>query len=101
MMNFAKPQKFKATVTEKVKITPHVYLAKYSLINPPSIDFIAGQTMMITVAPNIFRSMSIGSPPTENTVITSFQDTTPGGPGSQVDGSTQSRGSSGIYSSSW
>jgi len=83
MLIFPKPQKYKAKVIEKQQLTKTVYLAKYQLLSPDTINFIAGQTMMITVAPGIFRAMSIASPPQEKTIITSVQDTAPGGPGSK------------------
>lgn len=83
MLTFSKPTKYKATVIEKKQLNQTVFMARYQLVEPATIDFHAGQTLMLTVSPGIFRAMSIASPPQENTVITSIQDTTPNGPGSK------------------
>ena len=83
MLNFTKPVHYKARVIEKTQLTSKVFWARYQLIKPPTLTFVAGQTIMITVAPNIYRPMSIASPPQENTVITSIQDVSPDGPGSK------------------
>jgi NAD(P)H-flavin reductase len=83
MVTFSKPQKFNAEVLEKIEVAHGVYKARYQLVDPTSIQFIAGQTIMLTVAPNVYRAMSIASPPQETQVITSFQNVAPGGPGSK------------------
>ncbi|OGG10041.1 hypothetical protein A2154_04380 [Candidatus Gottesmanbacteria bacterium RBG_16_43_7] len=83
MSIYSKPQKCIATVSEKIQLTKTTYLAKYKLNTPESISFIAGQTIMISVAPGVHRAMSIASPPQETDVITSIQDVAPGGPGSK------------------
>jgi CDP-4-dehydro-6-deoxyglucose reductase, E3 len=83
MVTFAKPQKYKAEVVEKTQVAQTVFKARYQLIEPNTVSFIAGQTFMLTVAPDTRRAMSIASPPQENTTITSFQNVAPGGPGSQ------------------
>jgi CDP-4-dehydro-6-deoxyglucose reductase, E3 len=82
-MDFAKPQKCLATVTEKQQLTAKVYLAKYQLAEPQILSFHAGQTIMLNISEGINRAMSIASPPQENNIITSIQDTSPGGPGSK------------------
>jgi NAD(P)H-flavin reductase len=83
MIAFARPQLFKATVAEKIQLTKTVYYAKYRLIEPSAIQYYAGQTIMIRMAPGVNRAMSIANPPQETTVIHSVQDVSPGGPGSQ------------------
>lgn len=83
MVTFSKPQKYTAEVIEKTQITQTVYKARYKFVEPQSIQFVAGQTIMLTVAPNVYRAMSIASPPQENDVITSVQNVAPGGPGSK------------------
>jgi CDP-4-dehydro-6-deoxyglucose reductase, E3 len=82
MVSFAKPQRFTARVIEKTALTAKVFRVRYQLVEPASIQFVAGQTIMLKVAENVNRAMSIASPPQENTVLTSFQDVSPGGPGS-------------------
>jgi CDP-4-dehydro-6-deoxyglucose reductase len=81
--SFSKPQKYKAEVIEKTQVAKTVYKARYALLEPTTLQFVAGQTVMLTVAENVYRAMSIASPPQENTIITSFQNIAPGGPGSQ------------------
>jgi NAD(P)H-flavin reductase len=82
-MDFVKPQKYLARVTDKQQLTAKVYLAKYQLIEPQTISFHAGQTLMLNISEGVNRAMSIASPPQDNSVITSIQDTSPGGPGSK------------------
>lgn len=83
MPEFSRPQKYKAACIEKTQLTEKVFFARYQLVEPSAITFIAGQTFMLTVAPGVFRAMSIASPPQERTVISSIQDVAPGGPGSK------------------
>lgn len=80
---FAKPQKYKAVCVEKTQMTSTVYFVRYQLIQPDTVTFIAGQTIMIKVADHTFRAMSIASPPQSNHEITSIQDVAPNGPGSK------------------
>lgn len=60
-----------------------MYLERYQLMGPTEITFFAGQTVMLYVAPNINRSMSIASSPDEKTSITLIHDVSPMGPYSQ------------------
>jgi CDP-4-dehydro-6-deoxyglucose reductase, E3 len=83
MVTFAKPQKYKAEVVEKTQVAQTVFKARYRLVEPTTAEIVAGQTFMLTVASDTRRAMSITSPPQENTVITSFQNVAPGGPGSR------------------
>jgi len=83
MVTFIKPQKYKAEVIEKTVVTKTVFKARYTLVESPTLQFVAGQTIMLTVAPNVYRAMSIASPPQENDILTTFQSVAPGGPGSQ------------------
>ena len=80
-MEFAKPQKCTATVVSKEKISAKVYLVRFSV--PTTLSFIAGQTMMMYVAPGVNRVMSISSSPFEIGSIEMIHDVSPGGPGSQ------------------
>jgi len=78
-----KPKKFKAKLIYKEHICPKVFEAKFELLEPTQLEFIAGQTMMLFVGDNIHRSMSIASPPKENKIITIWHDVSPMGPGSK------------------
>lgn len=83
MLNFTKPQKFKAKIVTKNQLTKTVYFIQYELIEPTELTFIAGQTMMLTVAPSTHRSMSIASPPQQKHILDSIQDVSPMGIGSK------------------
>lgn len=80
-MVFAKPQKFIATVVSKEKISAKVYLVRFTV--PTIFTFIAGQTVMMYVAPGVNRVMSISSSPYQSGYLEMIHDVSPGGPGSQ------------------
>jgi NAD(P)H-flavin reductase len=80
---FSKPQKFKAVCVEKTQLSNTVYYVRYKLLEPDTVKFIAGQTMMIKVAEHTFRAMSIASPPQSVHELVNIQDVAPGGPGSR------------------
>ncbi|OGG04195.1 hypothetical protein A2Z33_03515 [Candidatus Gottesmanbacteria bacterium RBG_16_52_11] len=82
MLTYTKPQHFQSTVLTKETVTDKVYRVRYQLTEPQEISYYAGQTIMLTVAPSVHRAMSIASPPQEKTVITTYQDVSPMGPGS-------------------
>ncbi len=79
-MTLTTPQRFKARLAAIDKISSKVYLERFELIEPKEITFIAGQTVMLYVAPGINRTMSIASPPSEKNSITFFHDVSPMGP---------------------
>lgn len=83
MVIFSKPQKYQARIITKNQLTKTVYFIQYQLLTPPVIEFVAGQTFMLTVAPNVYRAMSIASSPQNKTVIDSLQDVAPMGVGSK------------------
>jgi len=69
------------------KISKNVYLEMFELIEPGEITFLPGQTVMLYVAPaspaggpNVNRSMSIASSPSEKHFITLAHDVSPMGP---------------------
>jgi CDP-4-dehydro-6-deoxyglucose reductase, E3 len=80
---FAKPQKYQAKIITKNQLTKTVYFVQYELITPKELDFVAGQTFMLTVAPDARRAMSIASPPQNKNIIDSMQDVSPMGVGSK------------------
>ena len=78
-----RPQKCTATMVSKVQLTSKVWLVDFIMKTPPEIAFLSGQTFSLNVGPNINRSMSISSPPSEKDHILMCHDVGPGGPGSQ------------------
>lgn len=78
-MSLPKPQKFKSRLAAIEKISAKVYLERFELIEPKEITFLAGQTVMLYVAPGVNRAMSIASPPSEKTSITFAHDVSPMG----------------------
>lgn len=86
MMTLPTPQKYKARLASIEKISSKVYKEQFTLIEPTEITFIAGQTVMLYVAPacagrpGVNRSMSIASPPSEKTSIMLLHDVSPMGP---------------------
>lgn len=76
-----KPQKFEAILTEKKWISKKVIEVHLQVKNPAEILFVAGQTMMVYVAPGINRSMSIASSPLLKQELILCWDVSPMGPG--------------------
>lgn len=83
MIQLPKPQKFACRLTAIEKVSSKVYLERFELIEPKEITFLPGQTVMLYVAPNVNRSMSIASPPAEKNSILLAHDIGPGGVYSQ------------------
>lgn len=79
----SRPQQYTALIESKKKLTEHVYLVNFKLQNPPTISFLPGQTISLHVDESINRSMSVASPPSDNTHILMCHDVKPMGPGSQ------------------
>ena len=78
-----KPQKFTSRLASIEKVSSKVYVKRFDLIEPKEIAFLAGQTVMLQVAPGVNRSMSIASPPSIHTSILVAHDVSPNGPYSQ------------------
>ncbi|MDO8451784.1 MAG: FAD-binding oxidoreductase [bacterium] len=78
-----RPQKYTASVVSKDKVSAKVYLARFSLVDPPTITFLAGQNIMIQVGDGVNRSMSIASLPREQESVLIAHDISPMGPGSR------------------
>lgn len=76
-------QKITLSVASKEQVTDKVYFVTFTLVSPPSIDFRAGQNMMLMVAPGVNRTMSIASPPSEAQSLLMVHDVSPMGPGSK------------------
>lgn len=75
-------EKITLEVVKKERVTENVYFVTFKLISPPTIEFRAGQNMMLMVAPGINRTMSIASPPFKKDEILMVHDISPMGPGS-------------------
>ena len=73
------PKKFTSRLASIEKISSKVYLERFELIEPKEITFLAGQTVMLSIAPGVNRAMSIASPPSEKTSITLVHDVSPMG----------------------
>lgn len=82
-MEFSRPQTFSVTVSEKIKISAKVYQVTFRLQSPPTISFIAGQTMVLVIDDRVRRTMSIASPPFQSDRLFMAHDVSPGGPGSR------------------
>lgn len=76
-------QKITLEVVKKEQVTEKVYFVTFRLIDPPAIDFRAGQNMMLMIGPGINRTMSIASPPNNNNELLMIHDISPMGPGSK------------------
>jgi len=78
-----KAQKYSAAVESKEKVSSKVYLVRFKLIEPSTLDFQAGQNIVLLISEGINRTMSIASPPGEKNHILIAHDVTPMGSGSQ------------------
>lgn len=76
-------QKITVEVTKKELIAPDIYQVTFHLVTPPTISYVAGQNMMLMIAPGVNRTMSIASPPSSASDILMVHDVSPMGPGSQ------------------
>lgn len=75
--------KITLTVIKKEQVTDKVFFVTFRLVSPPTIQFHAGQNMMLMIAPGVNRTMSIASPPSQTNELLMVHDITPMGPGSQ------------------
>ncbi len=80
MIMLPKPQKYSTRLASILKVSKNVYLERFILMEPKEITFLAGQTVMLFVAPGINRSMSIASVPAEKNAILLVHDVAPNGP---------------------
>jgi len=76
-------QKLQLEVSKKEQVTDHIYFVTFRLFRPQTINFRAGQNMMLTIAPGVNRTMSIASAPSELPNILMVHDVSPMGPGSK------------------
>lgn len=77
-----KPQKYQATVSQKIQLTKVVYWLTFNLINPLKIEFTPGQRCLYNVSTK-FNNYSICSSPLIKNNIQICVDTSPNGIGSK------------------
>lgn len=75
--------KIQLEVIKIEQVTEKVYFVTFKLVSPPTIEFKAGQNMMLMVAPGVNRTMSIASPPSSTQELLMVHDVSPMGPGSK------------------
>ena len=78
-----RPQRFKATLSKKEKISSKVYEVHFALNDPPEITFQVGHTIMIYIEEGVNRSMSIASTPAVKNELVMCWDVSPMGKGCQ------------------
>lgn len=76
-------QKITLEVIKKEQLTKIVYQVTFRLVSPSTMDFRAGQNMMLMIGDGINRTMSIASPPNALPEILMVHDTSPMGVGSK------------------
>jgi len=80
MIQLNNPQKYQSRLSTIEKISSKVYFERFELVEPKEIAFLAGQTVMLSIAPGINRSMSIASAPAQKNILEFVHDITPMGP---------------------
>jgi NAD(P)H-flavin reductase len=70
-------------VTAVRALTPDVVEADLDMIEPPALEFDAGQWVSVPFGPKVVRAYSIASPPASAARITLCADVAPGGLGSR------------------
>jgi ferredoxin-NADP reductase len=79
-------QKFKTTLTKKQQLTSEVWLLTFSLVEPQTVEFQAGQ-YLITLVPTpdgvVKRLYSVASAPEQNTSVELLVHMIPGGAASE------------------
>lgn len=69
-------------VLKKEQVTEKVFFVTFRPVTPSSIEFRAGQNMMLMISPGVNRTMSIASPPSATDILM-VHDISPMGPGSK------------------
>jgi ferredoxin-NADP reductase len=78
-----KPRECRARVTAVRALAPDVLEADLAMVEPPGLDFDAGQWISVPFGPKTVRAYSIASSPREPSLVTLSADVAPGGVGSQ------------------
>ena len=76
-------QFYQALIGAKEQLTPKVYKARIDLVQPQTIQLLAGQFVNIAIpGTKVRRSYSVSSSPKITTWLETYVDISPGGPGS-------------------
>ncbi len=78
-----KPRECRARVTAVRALAPDVLEADLAMVEPPALEFDAGQWISVPFGPKTVRAYSIASSPREPSLVTLSADVAPGGVGSQ------------------
>jgi NAD(P)H-flavin reductase len=78
-----KPARCRARVTAVRALIPEVLEADLAMVDPPALQFEAGQWISVPFGPKNVRAYSIASAPHSTSTITLCADVAPGGPGSR------------------
>jgi ferredoxin-NADP reductase len=78
-----KPRECRARVTAVRALTPDILEADLAMVDPPALDFEAGQWISVPFGPKIVRAYSIASSPRAPGTLTLCADVAPGGVGSR------------------
>lgn len=73
----------RARVTALRWLTPEVLEAELAMVEPPALDFEAGQWIAVPLGEKVVRPYTIASPPSERRAIRLCVDVEPGGSGSR------------------
>src|SRR5690349_10572720 len=79
-------QKFKTTLTKKQQLTANVWLLTFALVEPQTVQFLAGQyliTLVPTPAGEVKRLYSVASAPEQDTSFELLVHMIPGGAASE------------------
>ena len=79
----ARPRECTARVTAVRALTPDVLEADLAMVDPPELEFEAGQWVSVPFGPKLVRAYSIASTPQSPARITLCADVAPGGLGSR------------------
>ena len=78
-----KPRECRARVTAIRRLAPEVLEAELAMVEPPALDFAAGQWVSVPFGPKTVRAYSIASTPLDRRRVTLCADVAPGGLGSR------------------
>src|SRR3990170_7448412 len=78
-----KPRECRARVTAVRRLAPEVLEAELAMVEPPALDFAAGQWVSVPFGPKPVRAYSIASAPLDRRRVTLCADVAPGGLGSR------------------
>ncbi|HEX9818537.1 MAG TPA: FAD-dependent oxidoreductase [Methylomirabilota bacterium] len=79
----ARPPECRARVTAVRALTSDVLEADLAMIDPPALEFEAGQWVSVPLGPKLVRAYSIASTPRSPSTLTLCADVAPAGPGSR------------------